>query len=136
MTQEILNKEECFTLYFLADLTFFENHTVVSCGEGETRVYCGDFRLIFDKGVVSHLRLRSHFAKLDWTESIMEPLEENIPKGVIESVFPLEQEDNEQLELDTENAGEWLFREDIIQIVGLAVGFCVFLLVLVLAFYL
>ena len=125
VTQEILNKEECFTLYFLDDLTFFENHTVVSCGKGETRFYCGDFRLIFYKGVVSHLRLRSHFAKLDWTGSIMEPLEENISKGVIEPVFPLEQEDNEQLELDTENAGEWLIREDILQTVGLAVGFCV-----------
>ena len=60
---------------------------------------------------------------------MVEPLEENIPKGVIEPVFPLEQ-NNEQLELDTQNAGNWLFREDIIQTVGVAVGFCVFLLVL------
>ena len=29
VTREILNKEECFTLYFLDDLTFFENHTVI-----------------------------------------------------------------------------------------------------------
>ena len=55
VTREILNKEECYTLYFLADLTFFQNHTVVSCGKGETKVFCGDFRLIFDRGVIPHM---------------------------------------------------------------------------------
>ena len=34
------------------------------------------------------------------------------------------------MELDTQNARNWLFREDIIQTVGVAVGFSVFLLVL------
>ena len=60
---------------------------------------------------------------------MVESLEENIPKRVIEPVFPLEQDD-EQLELETQEAGNWSFREDLIQTVGVAVGFCVFLLVL------
>ena len=60
---------------------------------------------------------------------MVESLEENIPKRVIAPIFPLEQDD-EQLELETQEAGSWLFREDIIQTVGVAVGFCVFLLVL------
>ena len=136
VTRKIINKEECFTFYFLAHLTFFNNFTAVSCKKGETKVYCGDFRLTFDKGVVSHLKLKNHFAKLDWTVSIMEPIEENIPEGVREPVFPLEEEDNEHLELDTEKAGGWLFREDVIHTVALAIGFCVFLLVLMVILYL
>ena len=67
----------------------------------------------------------------DWTGggSIVESLDEDIPKGVTGSSFPLEQND-EELELDTQEAGQWLFREDLIQTVGVGVGFCVFLLVL------
>ena len=120
---------ECFHLYFLENLTFYENHTVISCKKGETRYYCGNFRLIFDKGVISHLKLKSHFARFHWSGSMVESLEENIPKRVIAPIFPLEQDD-EQLELETQEAGNWLFREDLIQTVGVAVGFCVFLLVL------
>ena len=45
VTWEILNMEECYTLYFLADLTFFQNHTVVSCGKGETKVFLWGFSL-------------------------------------------------------------------------------------------
>ena len=32
------------------------------------------------------------------------------------------------MELDTQEAGQWLFREDLIQTVGVGVGFCVILL--------
>ena len=59
----------------------------------------------------------------------MEPLDENIPRGIREPVFPLEKENTEQLELDTERAGGWLFQEDIIQTIGISIGFCIFLLV-------
>ena len=58
----------------------------------------------------------------------MEKLNENLPKEFTETDFSLGQYEDE-LELDTEGASEWLFGQDIIQTIGVAVGFCLFLLV-------
>ena len=43
VTREILNKEECYTLYFLADLSFSQNNTVVYCDKGKTKVFLWGF---------------------------------------------------------------------------------------------
>ena len=85
--------------------------------------------MTFDRGVVSHLKLRSHFSKIDWAGSITEPLNEKIPSGLSEQVFPREHDNNEQLDIETESASGWLWQEDVIQIIGTSIGFCLFLLV-------
>ena len=59
----------------------------------------------------------------------MEPLDENIPRGIREPVFPLEKGGTEQMEFVSERAGGWLFQDDVIQTIGISIGFCIFLLV-------
>ena len=93
--RDIFNESECFDLYFLEDLTFYENHTVISCRKGDTRYYCGNFKLIFNQGIISHLHLKSQkFARLDWGGSLVETLDEDLPKEIAGSSFPIEQNDD------------------------------------------
>ena len=75
------------------------------------------------------MRLRTHFSKIDWAGSITEPLNEDIPRGISEPVFPRGHDNTEQLDIETESASGWLWQEDVIQIIGTSIGFCIFLLV-------
>ena len=82
------------------------------------------------------MKLRSHFSKIDWAGSVTEPFNEYIPSGLSEQVLPEEHDNNEQLEIETDNASEWLWQEDVIQIIGISIGFCLFLLVIMGVVYL
>ena len=65
--RDMKNNSECFDIFFLEAVTFYENHTVISCKPGDKRSYCGDFKLIFSEGVISHLNLKTQkFAHLSW----------------------------------------------------------------------
>ena len=86
--RDIFNESECFNVYFLDDLTFYENYTVISCKEGDTRYYCGDFKLIFNQGIISHLHLKSQkFARLDWADRSLKHLMKTYPKKLLVQPF-------------------------------------------------
>ena len=38
-TREIINKEECYTLFCLANLSFYQNSTLIYCNKGKTKVF-------------------------------------------------------------------------------------------------
>ena len=103
-TREIIDEEECYTLFCLANLSFYQNSTLIYCNKGKTKVFCGEFKVTFDEGVVSHMKLRSHFSRVDFAGPITELFNEQIPSGLSEQNFPTEHDNNEQLEIETDNA--------------------------------
>ena len=86
--RDMLIESECFNVYFLEDLTFYENFTVISCKAGDTRYYCGDFKLIFNQGEISHLNLKTQkFARLDWGDPWLKSSMKTYPKRLLNQSF-------------------------------------------------
>ena len=135
-TREIINDVECYTLFCLTNMTYFENNTLVYCKKGGSKVFCGEFTVTFAEGVLSHMNLASHFSKVEWAGTISEQFNNQLPSGLYEQDLQTYDENNEELEMETEGASDWLLREDIVQIIGIAVGFFLFILVIMSVVYL
>ena len=84
----------------------------------------------------SPMNLASHFSKVDWAGTISEQFNNQLPSGLYEQDLQTYDESNEELEMETEGASDWLLREDIVQIIGIAVGFFLFILVIMSVVYL
>ena len=92
--------------------------------------------MTFAEGTLSHLNLASHLSRAEWIGTFSEEFDNRIPSGLHEqSVQTYEKNDN-QLEMETEEASDWLLREDVVQIIGVAVGTFLFILVTMTVLYL
>ena len=121
-TRKIIDNRECYTLFCVTNTTYLENNTLVSCDKGSSKVWCGQFSLKFAEGTLSHLNLASHISRAEWIGSFSEDFDHRIPSKIHEqTVQTYEREDN-QLEMETEEASNWLLREDVVQILGVALG--------------
>ena len=92
--------------------------------------------MTFAEGTLSHLNLASHLSKAEWIGTFSEEFDNRIPSGLHEqSVQTYEREDN-QLEMETEEASDWLLKEDVVQILGVAGGTFLFILATMAVLYL
>ena len=82
------------------------------------------------------MNLNSHFSKVQWAGTITEQFNNQLPSGLSERNFQTYQGNNEQLEIETESASDWLLQEDIVQIIGISIGFFLFILVVMSVVYL
>ena len=135
-TRKVIDNRECYTLFCLTNTTYFENKTLVNCEKGESKVFCGEFTVTFAEGILSHMNLASHFSRVEWTGTFSEQFNNQLPSGLYERNVQTYDKNDDQLEMETEEASDWLLREDIVRIIGVAVGSFLFILVTMTVLYL
>ena len=135
-TRKIIDKRECYTLFCITNTTYFENNTLENCNRGSSKVFCGRFSVTFAEGTLSHLNLASHLSKAEWIGTFSEEFDNRIPSGLHEQNVQTYERDDNQLEMETEEASDWLLREDVVQIIGMALGTFFFILVTMAVLYL
>ena len=127
VTKNIIEKLDCFTIFCVSNTSYKTNGTLVKCDRGSANVWCGQFVLEFAEESISHLNLDSHIARAEWFGSVSEDFYHQIPSKIEEQTVNIEEED-EHLGLETEEASSWLLREDLVQILGIALGTFFFVL--------
>ena len=126
-TRKIIENRDCYTLFCVSNTSYMENDTLVRCDRGSSKVWCGQFILKFAEGSLSHLNLASHIARAEWIGSVSEDFDHRIPSKIQEQTVKIYEEED-QLEMETEEASSWLLREDLVQILGVALGTFFFIL--------
>ena len=126
-TKNIIEKLDCYTIFCVSNTSYKTNGTLVKCDRGSSNVWCGQFVLEFAEESISHLNLASHIARAEWFGSVSEDFYHQIPSKIQEQEVDIEEED-EHLGLETEEASSWLLREDLVQILGIALGTFFFVL--------
>ena len=84
--------------------------------------------MTFAEGILSHMNLASHFSRVEWTGTFSEQFNNQLPSGLHEHNVQTYGKDDDQLEMETEEASNWLLREDLVQILGVALGTFFFIL--------
>ena len=92
--------------------------------------------MTFAEGTLSHLNLASHLSRAEWIGTFSEEFNNQIPSGLHEQNVQTYERDDNQLEMETEEASDWLLREDVVQIIGVALGTFFFILVTMAVLYL
>ena len=126
-TRKIIENNECYTLFCVSNTSYMENDTLVRCDRGSSKVWCGQFVLKFAEGSLSHLNLAAHISRSEWIGSVSEDFHHRIPSKIQEQTVKIYEEDD-QLDMETEEASSWLLKEDLVQILGVALGTFFFVL--------
>ena len=126
-TRKIIENNECYTLFCVSNTSYMENDTLVRCDRGSSKVWCGQFVLKFAEGSLSHLNLAAHISRSEWIGSVLEDFHHRIPSKIQEQTVKIYEEDD-QLDMETEEASSWLLKEDLVQILGVALGTFFFVL--------
>ena len=126
-TRKIIENNECYTLFCVSNTSYMENDTLVRCDRGSSKVWCGQFVLKFAEGSLSHLNLAAHISRSEWIGSVYEDFDHRIPSKIQEQTVKIYEEDD-QLDMETEEASSWLLKEDLVQILGVALGTFFFVL--------
>ena len=126
-TRKIIENNECYTLFCVSNTSYMENDTLVRCDRGSSKVWCGQFVLKFAEGSLSHLNLAAHISRSEWIGSVSEDFDHRIPSKIQEQTVKIYEEDD-QLDMETEEASSWLLKEDLVQILGVALGTFFFVL--------